>query len=357
VTDLVVMLAGQSNATMMAQRQVAGMTPYTGTYVWEPNTVWRPIASSDGAGMIEMANMLKTQTGRDVYVIVAAYGGSTVVPEATETANPNNNWQSTASDSPRTGCLTQVDACGKVPEFVIWIEGEQAAHYAAINPSFDMNTAWKTRFHQLRTDFLTEWGVTPAQCTWIVTPVGKINYGDTRYVLQSQLAYVNAGHAGVKPGPARYHLATYDGVHLDGAPCRTYGDMLAQQLLALLGVGAFYNCGPGPQLTSAWKGGTTVAMATNSTTGIVALPGTSYLTGFRVWDYGYSREFAVAGAWVSAGLIFLSLSDNPGDGNHVHIAYQLNNWADPSSPSFDQQGVFLARGNPLLPCSGIETSN
>ena len=98
-------------------------------------------------------------------------------------------------------------------------------------------------------------------------------------------------------------------------------------------------------------------MATSSTTGIVALPGTSYLTGFRVWDYGYTREFAVAGAWVSAGLIFLSLADNPGDGNHVHIYYQMNNWCDPSSPSFDQQGVFLARGNPLLPCSGVETSN
>jgi len=43
-------------------------------------------------------------------------------------------------------------------------------------------------------------------------------------------------------------------------------------------------------------------MATSSTTSIVALPGTSYLIRFRVWGYGDTREFAVAGAWVSSGL-------------------------------------------------------
>jgi hypothetical protein len=64
----------------------------------------------------------------------------------------------------------------------------------------------------------------------------KLGAKGTRYVLQSQLAYANAGHAGVKLGPARYNLVTYDGVHLDGVPCRTFGDMLAQQILALLGV-------------------------------------------------------------------------------------------------------------------------
>ena len=86
MTDLVVMLAGASNATEMGHHQVAGMTPAAGTYIWQPNTAWRSIAASDGAGIIELANMLKAQTGRDVYIIVAAYGGSSCTPEATNPA-------------------------------------------------------------------------------------------------------------------------------------------------------------------------------------------------------------------------------------------------------------------------------
>ena len=126
-------------------------------------------------------------------------------------------------------------ACGKVPQFDIWIHGEQDALYAGMNPSFDMNTAYKTRLDQLRNYSLGQWGVTAAECTWIITPVGKINYGDTRYVIQSQLAYANAGYLGVKPGPARYNLTTYDGVHLDGTSCRTFGDMLARRSLTCWG--------------------------------------------------------------------------------------------------------------------------
>lgn len=357
MTDLVVLLAGASNATMMAQQQVAGMTPAAGTYVWQTDTAWRSILSSDGAGIIELTNMLKTQTGRDVYVMVEAYGGSSCTPEATDPNNPSNCWQSAASDSARSGCLTQVASGGKVPHFVVWIAGEQDAHYAALHPSFDMKAAYRTRLDQLRTFMLAQWGVGSAACSWIITPVGKINYGDTGSVLASQLSYANQGVPGVKPGPARYHLETYDSVHLDGTSCRTFGDMLAQQILNLLGIAAFAHCGPGPQITSAWKDGSTIVLATDSATGIVALPGTSGLTGFRVWDHGYAREYPVAGAWVSAGLIYLSLADPPRDGHPVHIRYQMNNHCDASSPPFDQQGVFLAQGNPLLPCSGIATKN
>jgi hypothetical protein len=58
-----------------------------------------------------------------------------------------------------------------------------------------------------------------------------------------------------------------------------------------------------------------------------------------------------------AGLIFLSLAENPGDGNHIHVLYQGDNAQNPASLSFDQQQPFLNWGSPLLPCCGIETMN
>jgi hypothetical protein len=71
----------------------------------------------------------------------------------------------------------------------------------------------------------------------------------------------------------------------------------------------------------------------------------------------YSRLIGITGAWVASGLILLSLAENPGDGNHIHILYQGDNAQNPASPSFDQQQPFLNWGSPLLPCCGIETMN
>lgn len=357
MSDLVLMIAGQSNGSQMCTVPVAGCDPIAGTYVWQPNTTWRAMTSSDGAGMVELARMLKASGGFDnIFVYNCCYGGSSVVPNATDPAHPENCWQNQNPGGPLADCKAQVSVGAKVPQFVIWMQGEQESLYSSTNPSFDMVTNYKLCLDQLRNYLLGQWGVTSSQCIWMVTPVGKINYGTTKYVLQSQQLYFNAT-SGVIPGPARYDSPLVDGVHMTGPGCRLIGDRIARALLANLGVSGFANCGPGPQITSSWKGGTTVAIATNSTTGIVAYPGTSFLTGFQVYDYWYSHLIGINGAWVSAGLIFLSLAENPGDGNHIHILYQADNAQNPGSPSFDQQQPFLNWGSPLLPCYGIETAN
>jgi len=314
------------------------------------------MTSSDGAGMIELANMLKVQSGYDVYIYNASYGGSSVVPQATNPATPDNCWQIQAPDSPLSGCMTQVAVGGKIPQFVIWVQGEAEAQYSGNNPGFDMVTNYKLCLEQLRQYQLTQWGVTYNQCTWMITPVGKINYGNTKYVLQSQQLYYN-GTPGVRPGSARYNLNTVDGVHIDGPGCRVLGDLYARDILNQLGIAGFANCGPGPQIIYSQKGGYNLGLWTNSTTGIVALPGTSGLTGFQVWDYYYTALLPITIAYVSGGLIWLQLANSPGDGNKVHVLYEADNAQAISSPAFDQQQPFLNWGSPLLPCYGITTAN
>jgi hypothetical protein len=102
------MIAGQSNGAQMCIVPVAGCEPIAGAYVWQPNTGWRAMTSSDGAGMVEMARMIKAQTGNDVYVYNCCYGGSSVVPQATDPNQAHNCWQIQQPDSPLTACMTQV---------------------------------------------------------------------------------------------------------------------------------------------------------------------------------------------------------------------------------------------------------
>lgn len=355
MTDLVLMVAGQSNGTQMCVVPVAGCEPIAGCNIWNPNTTWRPMTSDDGAGIVELARMLKTQTGRDVYVYNCTYGGSTVVPAACDPNHPNNHWHSFAQDSPLSGAMVQVSAGGKLPEFIIWIEGEQAGAYAAINPSYDMVTNWKSYTDQLRNYMHGQWSIDSSQCTWMILPVGAPNYGNTKYVLQSQILYFN-GTAGVIPGPGRYDLATIDSVHMNGPSCRTLGDRIAQALLNKLGVNGFVNCGPGPQLTGAWKDQAHVEIHTNSTTGIVAKPGCSMLSGFQVYNYWW-QPIGISSAYVSSGYIMLELASNPGNGNHIRILYQADNGQSGLWPPLDQQQVFLNEGDPLLPCYHLESGN
>lgn len=234
MADLTLMIAGQSNGTQMCVVPVAGCDPTSGTYVWQPNTTWRAMTSSDGAGIIELANTLRFSGGYDnVYIYDCSYGGSSIVPAS---AGPTTNcWQNQSPGGPLSDCLTQVSAGVKVPQVVIWMQGEQEALYSLNNPSFDMVTNYTTCLDQLRNFMLGRWGVTPAQCTWMVTPVGYVSYGNTQRVRQAQQDYSNST-PGVIPGPPRDDLALLNEggtlVHLTGPSCRTFAGRLAPGLLA-----------------------------------------------------------------------------------------------------------------------------
>lgn len=231
MADSVTMIAGQSNGVQMCSVPVAGCNPISGTYVWQPNTAWRAMTSSDGAGMIEIANAQRARGYDNVYAYNCSHGGSSVVPNATDPTHPHNCWQSQASDSPLTDCLAQVSAGAKKPQVVIWVQGEQEALYSRLHPTFDMVTNYRTCLGQLHDFTLGQWGLSAAQCAWIVTPVGYVSYGDPQYACQAQQQYA-ASTAGVFLGPSREDLALLNEggvlVHLTGPSCLTFGDRIAQ---------------------------------------------------------------------------------------------------------------------------------
>lgn len=228
MADSVIMIAGQSNGLQVCGLAVAGVGPAAGCYVFT-GAYWRAMTSSDGAGMIELANDLRANGYANVYVYDCSYGGASVVPEAA--SPPTNCWQ--YPNPPILDCLAQVAAGGKIPQFVIWVQGEAEVIYSAFYPSFDMVNTYQARLDQVRAFLLGRWGVTTAQCAWMITPVGKVSTFSSQPVVLSQQQYANST-PGVFFGPPRDDLATLDGIHLTGPSCRTFGDRLAPILLAYI---------------------------------------------------------------------------------------------------------------------------
>lgn len=223
--DCVLMIAGQSNGIQMCTVPVAGCAPVADTYVWQG--AWRAMTPADGAGMITIANTLR-QNGHDsVYVYNCCYGGSSVVPDAAITAE--NCWKVGAP--PLTDCMAQVAAGGKVPQFVVWIQGEQEVDWGATHPALDMVRNYELYLGQLRLYLLGQWRVASAQCAWMVTPVGVWTGRDSYAVRLSQAQYCEAT-AGAFLGPSRADLALLDVVHLSGPSCRTFGDRIAAAILS-----------------------------------------------------------------------------------------------------------------------------
>lgn len=234
MVDSVLMIAGQSNGSRLCTVPVAGCDPVSDCYVFGSSMAWRGMTSSDGAGMIEIAKAQRARGYDNVYVYDCTAGGSSVVPEA---AVPTINcWQVQSPGSPLSDCLAQVSAGGKKPQVVIWVQGEQDALYSRLHPTFDILTNYRTCLGQLHDYLLGQWGVTAAQCSWIVTPVGYVSYGDPQYVRQAQEQYATST-LGVFYGPSREDLALLNEsgvqVHLTGPSCLTFGDRLAQTLQEL----------------------------------------------------------------------------------------------------------------------------
>ena len=103
-------------------------------------------------------------------------------------------------------------------------------------------------------------------------------------------------------------------------------------------------------VTSSSKSGTTVALATDSATGMNAYPGTSFLSGFQAWNYDYSWYIPITGAYLSGGLIFLTLGADPGS-NQIRLGYMNNQYQPTNAPVFDGQSQFVPGGSPLMPLS------
>jgi len=229
-------ILGQSNGTQMCVVPVAGCDPVPGTYVKAPGG-WRAMTSSDGAGMIEIANALRATGYDSVCVYNCTSGGSSIVPQAASPAL--NCWHNASAGSPLTDCLAQVAAGGKKPQVVIWTQGEQEALYSQINPGFDMATAYKLCLGQLRDHLLNQWGTTADECLWMVTPVGYTSYGNQTYVRQAQTQYATSTY-GVLLGPSREDLPLLNEggtlVHLTGPACRTFAARIVPMLLEVLAV-------------------------------------------------------------------------------------------------------------------------
>lgn len=226
MTNLTVMLAGQSNVSRFCGEPVAGVNPVSGTYFFQ--NFWRPITSSDGAGMIRLANSLRASGYSNVSIYECGPGGTALIPQAM--TNPAVSWGETGG-GPVTDCLAQVAAGVTIPQFVVWIQGESDVVWAATNPSFDMVGQYKKYLDQLRLYLLGRWGVTYLQCPWLVTPVGNVYAYNTQSVLQSQQTY---SAPGVALGPPRGDLGTVDGVHLTGPACVTFADRLTPAILAFI---------------------------------------------------------------------------------------------------------------------------
>lgn len=229
MSDLVLMIAGQSNGLVMFDLPVAGCVPGEGTYIWQG--VWRPMTPNDGAGVISIANDLRGSFD-NVYVYNGCwrYGGSCIVPMAA--SPPTNHWQ--PGYLPLSNCEAQVAASGgPVPQVVIWIQGEQEVSWGALFPSFDMTSLYKFYLDQLRVYLLGHWNVSAQQCVWMVTPVGNRNVYDPLPVRTAQQQYASSTD-GVFLGPRRDDLALSDDVHLTGPSCQTFGQRVAASMLAYM---------------------------------------------------------------------------------------------------------------------------
>lgn len=342
MADRVIAVGGQSIPAALFTETVSSMpTPSAGTYLWNQSaSSW---VSPTGAGAIELANMLRAQTGDDIYLINAAIGGSSLLPANTGSV-PNNCWLNGAGDSPLSWLLGQVSACGKTPSVFLWNQGQQD-YLCNVG---DMYNGYMQGLVQLQGILLNAWGLSANQLNFSVSPSGLAPWGNAQQVWRAQVAM--GGYTGFTLTPGYYDLPTVDGVHLTGASYQIWADRIARCLLKYWGHSGFSECGPGPRITSAWKSGTTVAIATDSTTGLTVHPGTSFISGFQVWNYDYSWYIPIVAAYLSSGLIFLNLGADPG-GNQIRLGYMNNQYQSTSHPVFDGQNKFVWGGSPLLPLS------
>lgn len=343
MSELVIALGGQSIPAALFTETVPSMpTPSPGTFMWNQSSLsW---VAPTGVGGIELANMLRAQTGHDIYLINACVGGSSLLSANTSPATPNNCWLSWAGDSPLVWLLTQVSSCGKTPSIFMWNQGQQD-YLCNVG---DMFGGYLNGLVQLRDILLNAWGLSISQLNFSVSPSGLAPWGNAQQVWRAQ-TYVRH-YSGFSLAPAYYDLPTVDGVHLTGYAYQIWADRLARNLLKQLGVSGFANAGPGPLVTSSSKSGTTVALATDSTTGHTNPSGSTNLTGFQAWNFDYSWYIPITGAWLSGNLIFLSLGADPGS-NQIRLGYMNNQYQPVSAPVCDGQSQFVPGGSPLMPLS------
>jgi len=343
MAETVIALGGQSIPAALFTETVSVMpVPRAGTFMWhQASASW---VAPTGAGAIELANMLNAQTGNDIYLINGCVGGTALLQANANPATPTQYWLSNAPDSPLTWLLSQVAACGKTPAIFMWNQGQQDC----LCNVGDMFNGYLQGLLQLQGILLNAWGLSANQLKFSVSPSGLAPWGNAQPIWRAQLHIRH--YAGFSLAPAYYDLPTVDGVHLTGPAYVTWADRLARNLLKQLGHSGFSNAGPGPMITSSWKSGTTVAIATDSGTGLTTYPGTSTLSGFQVWNYDYSWNIPVAAAYLSSGLIFLTLAADPG-GNQIRLGYMNNQYQPTNAPVFDGQSQFVPGGSPLMPLS------
>lgn len=220
-SGITLMIAGQSNGVQMCTVPVARCNPVSRTYVWQPSLPsWRALTTSDGAGVIELANDLRGNGYDNVYFYDCCYGGSAIIPQL---ANPSSNCWSPGH--PLSDCEAQVAAGGTVPQYVIWIQGEADC-------GSGLGSQYKVYLDQLRLTLLARWGVNNEQCAWMVTPVSSV-LDPSLDIRHAQEEYAGST-PGVFLGPIRDDLALVDGVHLTGPSCITFGDRIAVSLLAYI---------------------------------------------------------------------------------------------------------------------------
>lgn len=355
LAEIVVAWAGQSLCSNMFTDNSVYIAPATNTYQWNSaSSSWETV---QGAPAREYANMLNAQTGQSIYMITACSGGSALLAASAVPPGSNHHWTSTASDSPLTWLVNQVNASGKKPNILNWNGGQ--AEYTSSDPNIYGNyyngLAW------LYSYLLSQWGLTSSQMSMSVWISGRANYGTSQNVNAAQLSFATS-YPGARLGPAYYDL-TYDTdqTHLVGWPNITMADRGARNDLKALGVSGF-SCAGTPRIVGGWMvTNQLIELITDSYCGLHTHSWATTLTGWTVYDSSWN-VVPVSSAWLSGSsgwwgtsiYLYLSWSVNP----RPYVFYWINQYQNPAAPSFANDTSLGINGNPIAPLPyGIQMPN
>jgi hypothetical protein len=353
--DIVVAWAGQSLCANMFTDTSVSIAPAPGTYIFNPYTnTWGGMGGV-GAPAIEYANMMKAQTGQDVYMFNGCVGGSAMLPSSATPPGSNNFWSTNVAGSPLANLINQVNASGKVPNIFHFNQGQ--AEYTSSLPN--VYGDWITGVTWLYGYVLGQWGLTPAQMPMNVWITGRASYGTSQYINAAQLTAA-LSITGARLGPA-YHDLTYDadGTHLSGWQNVMLGDRAARNDLKAMGVPGF-GCAGQPRILGGWMvTNQMIEVITDSPCGLHTYAWAATLTGWSVYDTSWN-SIPIASAWLSGSAygtsvyLLLAYPINP----RPYVYYWINQYQSPAAPPFANDTSLGINGNPVAPLSfGFQSPN
>lgn len=276
----------------------------SGDNIWKDYTAGN---SSNGNGIITLANNLYTNLGVPIFFIKASQGGSALRKEAEFNAT-TSYWfdEDTDTEGPLfTKAITQMDALGGKAEYISWVQGEQDANFGGITPAETIDSLTKL-IAFFRTDVTTPDSSTIPFLIGIIGRSTDAGSGDADWSnMREALTTVADSNTNNYVSGQLIDLTLADTVHYTPAAYTIFANRIAQTIRFIESDVTYYR---GQQIDDYTQVSSSIIdINLNTTTGITNFTPTSAITGFSILDDATPETISTA-IQVDANTIRLTIA-------------------------------------------------